>query len=253
MAFWDFFSDKPKEKDLPPGKKTHYQGDLSKTDILNKLCQIPKAQRDERWREKFLSNVADAGFRCANPQMIKGPDDFPYFILILPGPFQNFQAFTIRHMKDDFLLDAGYGIVINPQGNQADWVFSYGDIVNFQVNGEFYTGAIRPHPEDGELMNQTEQMQISQPSEKYLPKTVRSVIKDFLKSMGVEKPMVMLVTRNIDGVMARDLAFNIYQQDFPTTKHFDFTLQHLAWFLPRHYSVLSFPKANNFESRFAEL
>jgi hypothetical protein len=253
MAFWDFFSDKPKEK-LPPGKKTPYHGDLAKTAILQRLFQTPKQLRDQKWIEEFLVTVPDAAFRATDPQVAKGPDGFPYFILFLPHAYQTFEAYTIRHMKDDFLLSAGYGIIINPKGSEADWVFSYGDVVNFHIAGEFYSSV------DGSLelqgktaIDQSGQMAISQPSESYLPKLTRSVLRDFLKAMGVDNPKIMLVTQTIDGKPVQELAFNVYPQDFPTTRHYDFTVKNLAWYLPRHYTIMTIPKNNPFEKNFTEL
>jgi hypothetical protein len=251
MAFWDFFSDEKKD-DLPPGKKTHYQGDLAKTDILSRLFQTPKTERDNGWKQQLFANVADAAFRCANPQVIKGPDDFPYFILFLPDPYQQFQAFTIRHMVDDFLLQSGYGIVINPKGNQADWVFSYGDIVNFRINGEFYTTIDRPQIKEKETV-EDEKTLIAQPPEKYLPKQARSVIRDFLKSLGIERPQIMLVTKIINGVPVEELAFNLQPRQFPSVKHFEFTMEHLSWFLPRHYVILTFPEGSQPATGFSDL
>jgi len=250
MAFWDFFSAKPKVE-LPRGKKTPYQGDMAKTNVLYKLFAVPKEKRDEQWMKSFAANIADAGFRCGEPQVIQGPDGFPYFILHLPNQYQPFQAFVIRKMKDDFLLEAGYGIVINPHGSYADWVFSYGDIVNFQVNGEFYTSVPAPAFEEEELTQGD--VSISEPSEKYLPKQTRTVIKDFLKSQAIQDPKFLLFTKNIDGSRVQRLAFNLYPKDFPTTRHFDFTMNHLIWFLPRHYKILNLPAANNWANSFTSL
>ena len=252
MAFWDFFSDKPKVQ-LPPGKKTPYQGDMGKTTNLYKLFAIPKERRDETWMKNFVANVADAGFRCGDPQVIQGPDGFPYFILFLPNQYQPFQAFVIRRMKDDFLLEAGYGIVINPHGSQnaADWVFSYGDIVNLHVNGEFYTSVHTPEFEDDELM--LGDLVAERPSEKILPPQARVVIKDFLKSQNVQEAKILLLTKNIDGCRVQRFVFNLYPDQFPTTRHFDFTMNHLNWFLPRHYKILQLPRDNKWLSYFSEL
>jgi hypothetical protein len=238
MAFWDFFSDKPKEK-LPPGKKTPYHGDLTKTAILQKLFQTHKQLRDQRWIQEFLANVPDAAFRCTDPQVAKGPDGFPYFILFLPEAYRTFEAYTIRHMKDDFLLNAGYGIMINPGGSDTDWVYSAID------------DSLKL--EKAKTIDPSGQMSISPLSESYLPKLARSVIKDFLKAMKVEHPKVMLVTQTIDGQPVQELAFNIYPQDFATTRHYDFTLKNLAWYLPRHYTILTLPKNNPFEKNFVDL
>ena len=252
MGFWDFLGAK-KDKDLPPGKNSHYQGDIAKTNLLQKLFEVPRERRDGGWQQQFLANVADAAFRASNPPVIMGPDDFPYFVLYVPEAFSQFQAYTINHMKDDFLLDSGYGIVINPRGNAADWVFSYGDVVNLHISGEFYT-AVDPNPApQQETIVANEQMLVAQPSEKYLPKKVRAVIREYLNKSGVQHPKIMLVTRQINGKPVQELAFNIKPGDFPTQRHFDFTMQHLVWYLPRHYSVLTFPNNSEMEKDFKDL
>jgi len=247
MAFWDFFSDKPKVE-LPRGKKTAYQGDMAKTSLLYKLFAIPKEKRDEQWVRSFTANVADAAFRCGEPQVIQGPDGFPYFILHLPNPGLPFQAFVIRKMKDDFLLETGYGIVINPRGSYADWVFSYGDIVNFHLTGEFYTSLSVPEIYDSEFFR--DDAIISDISEKYLPKQARSVARDFLKSQGIQDPRALLLSKNIGGANVQRIAFDIYPKDFPTNRHFDFAMNHIAWFLPKHYKIINLPAANNFSNKF---
>jgi hypothetical protein len=156
-------------------------------------------------------------------------------------------------MKDDFLLEAGYGIVINPHGSQsyADWVFSYGDVLNFHINGEFYTSVHIPEFEDDEL--NYGDVQCEAPSEKFLPNQARTVIKDFLKSQGVQQPKILLLTKNIDGCRVQRLVFNLFPEQFQTTRHFDFTMNHLIWFLPRHYKILKLPSANKWVNNFVEL
>jgi len=249
MGFWDFFSDKPKVE-LPRGKKTPYQGDMAKTDALYKLFAVPRERRDENWMKLFTANVGDAGFRCGEPQVIQGPDGFSYFILYLPNQYQPFQAFVIRRMKDDFLLEAGYGIVIDPKGQYADWVFSYGDIVNFHINGEFYTSTPTPEQTDEEFL---QGVAVSEITEKYLPKLTRAVIRDFLRSQKIMTPRVLLFSKVIEGVNVQRLAFDLYPKDFPTNRHFDFTMNHLAWFLPRHYKIIQLPAANNWQHSFTNL
>jgi hypothetical protein len=252
MAFWDFLGDKSKTQ-LPPGKKTPYYGDLAKTDIITGLLKTPTDQRDNNWRKQFLSNVSDAAFRSVDPQVVKGPDGFPYFILFLPSQYQPFEAFVIRKMKDDFLLDAGYGVIINPKGSEAEWVFSYGDILNFHLNGEYYSPIVIPAEQKEIILNQGEEIIAGQPSENFLPRPARVIIKDFLRSVGIERPKILLLTRIVNGQPQQELSFNVYPESFPSPKYFEFTMSHLPWFLPRHYRIVSFPKGNQFENSFADL
>ena len=108
-----------------------YLGDLNKTAEIYNLIKIPHSERDENWNTSFLSHLSSASFRCGDPQVITGPDGLPYFQLFLPEPNTSFQCYVIEKMKDDFLLEHGYGVVINPTGNQPDWILSYGDSIPF--------------------------------------------------------------------------------------------------------------------------
>jgi hypothetical protein len=249
MGFLDFFKNAPKK--LPPWKKHPYQGDLQKTDALHHLFNTPKAARNEEWLRHFLANVDLASFRSAEPPIAKGPDGFPYFILQMPDPSQPFESYVVRFMVVDFILETGYGIVINPSGNDYDWVFSYGDLVSFYLTGKFYSAT------PGEVKRETiiradERIMTGQPAENYLPLPTRSVIRDFLRSMGIARPAVMLVNRIIDGEVTQELAFNFTERDFPSHDHFKFTTQRLAWYLPRHYIVATFPAGSEI-SGFQEL
>src|SRR5688572_25906396 len=103
------------------------------------LFQVSQEQRGDSWRHTFYENVKSASFACGDPQTFTGPDGFPYFILRTPEPNKPFESFCLRNMKDDFLLDKGFGVVINPRENSVDWVFSHGDIVNLHLNNDFFT------------------------------------------------------------------------------------------------------------------
>lgn len=78
---------KPAQKEAEP-----YLGDLNKTDILYKLVQTPRNERDEMWQKAFLENIGQASFSCGDPQVITGPDGYPYFQLFYLNLTKNFSA-----------------------------------------------------------------------------------------------------------------------------------------------------------------
>ena len=77
-------------------ERVPYYGDLEKTNIIANLLTIPKAERDQEWTEDFLANIPAASFKCGDPQLISGPDGFPYFQLFLPEPGVGFQCYVIE-------------------------------------------------------------------------------------------------------------------------------------------------------------
>ncbi|WP_053058285.1 hypothetical protein [Pedobacter sp. BMA] len=247
MGIFNFL--KKKEEAIAPqegGKasqtKEPYLGDLSKTGVLFELTQVAPEQRDAAWVDAFLGNIAQASFRCGEPQIITGPDGFPYFQLFLPEPNKSFQCYVIDQMKDDFLLDAGYGVVINPSPTHADWVLTYGDILNYHLNKTFYTDTETPFSKKvmDETIAENEQIMIGQPSEAILPLQTRKVIKEFLELNGVKQPKVLLMVREQAGGQGttQDIVFNITPKDFSDEETYRGVMQTIGWFLPRHYSFV---------------
>lgn len=227
--------------------------DITKTEIIEDLLKTPREKRDDNWKQDFFSNVKTASFKCGDPQVIKGPDGFPYFALHMPEPGQPFESFCISNMTEDFLLERGFGVAINPAGNAVDWVFTYGDIVNQFLRNEFYTKSDGVEIQNIEVITEDQKVLVAQPSELYLPKQTRNVLKSFLQNIGIANPKIMLISRPVDGTMVQELAFNIYREDFETDKHLNYYLQQLSWFLPRHYIILSVPKNSDLASGFMDL
>lgn len=219
--------------------KEPYYGDLEKTRILDNLFKVGRENRDDSWRKMFLDNVADASFSCGEPQVITGPDGFSYFQLNIPEPNKPFQCFVISHMKDDFPLRSGIGVVINPFKGNPDWVFSYGDIVNFHIRDEFYTIATNRNFKKQEIIEKAEQVLVGQPSETILPEFVRPVIREYLKGYGVTDCKLLLMSRNTPDGVLQELVFNLTLDRFESKERFDKVMNGLAWFLPRHYTFVA--------------
>ncbi|MGB4811497.1 MAG: hypothetical protein WBP13_03315 [Methylophilaceae bacterium] len=252
MGLFDFLKKKPADEDVKPQPsveqsqpstpaKTPYLGDLEKTQRIGQLVQTPHTERDDAWQQAFLENALQASFRCGDPQIITGPDGFPYFQLFLPEPNQPFQCFVIEHMKDDFLLSSGYGVVINPTQAQPDWVFSYGDIVNLHINQAFYTTGktlFSKNAQQDEVIKENEEVLTGQPAESILPAATRQVLSQFLKAQGVVEPKVLLMQRSNPQTkeMTQDIVLNTTPENFESEEKYRAVMQSIRWFLPNHYS-----------------
>ncbi len=254
MGFLDFLKTKNKPTDkISQIKVDRPECDITKTQLMVDLFLIPQEQRDENWRQTFYQNVQTASYACGSPQVFTGPDGFPYFILQTPKPNKPFESFCIRNMKEDFLLDKGFGVAINPKENSVDWVFSYGDIVNLHLNKEFSTQTDTIDIQNVDTLKKDENVLLAQPSETFLPRQARQALKSFLQSIGIKRPKIMMVCRTIEGQVIQELAFNIFREDFQSIEQLNYRLKQISWFLPRHYVILSLPKKSNFTSNFADL
>ncbi len=68
MSLLDFF--KPKAKTLSPVVPVlskNPECDINKTHLIAALFSVPKAGRDQHWRQEFYEHVATASFGCVHP------------------------------------------------------------------------------------------------------------------------------------------------------------------------------------------
>lgn len=219
-----------------------YLGDLEKTNELYDLVKVSADYRDGIWQRKFINNLEFASFECGDPQVITGPEGFPYFVLNLPKPNQSFQCYVIDKMKDDFLLELGYGVVIFSSDGEPDWVLSYGDILNLHLNKTFYTEGYTPFSKqaEDEVITEKEEVMVGQPSEFILPTQARKHIKKYLLEKGVENPKILLMSRVINGDTGflQELVFNILPNQFKTEEEYRTVMKDLNWFFPHFYSYV---------------
>ncbi|POY35451.1 hypothetical protein C3K47_15435 [Solitalea longa] len=241
MGLFNFYKSKGEKSvaPLPEPESKPYEGDLNKTKILAGLIKTPFEKRDDFWKDAFLGNVNDASFACGNPQVIEGPDGFPYFHLEIPKPNQPFQCYVIKHMVTDFLLQKGLGIVINAGIGNPDWVFSYGDILNFHLRNEFYSESVSWDLPKHEVIQEKEKILIGQPSEMLLPLETRLVMRGFLQTFGIHNAKLLLMNRSRPEGNLQELVFNLTPDKFQSEDHYESIMRSIGWFLPRHYSYVS--------------
>jgi hypothetical protein len=215
--------------------------DIDRTVAMSQHLLKPLELRDEAWKEVFLANLIDAPFACGKPEVVAGPDGFPYFQLVSPLPEVKFEAFSIEYMTPRFLLEHGLGVVINPKNKAPDWVLNYGNIVNFYLHGEFYSDAssskLMFDKEGGDsVLSAGSVFYMGDPAANVLPLKSRAVLRDFLKKHGVLTPKVVLQVKKEDEGFVYDLWFNIPRNIFANEDEYRQCLSMLAWFLPSHYA-----------------
>lgn len=219
---------------------------LQKTASIADLLAVAKEERNEAWLNQFLADLPGASFRCGNPQVIAGPDGFPYFQLFVPEPGEEFQSYAIEIMIPEFLLERGFGVIINPGEGEPDWVLSYGDVLNYSLNGSFFTydSNFSTNNDPDEVVGEGEEIMVGQPAETILPVQTRQLLKDFFALNGIADPKVLLMVRKKGEEMYQDLAFNITPEFFETEMHYRNMMQTITWYLPRHYSLIGLHDAD---------
>ncbi|HNB52842.1 MAG TPA: hypothetical protein PK530_12915 [Anaerolineales bacterium] len=215
------------------------------------LLATPDDQRDAAWVAQFYAHIVDCSMTDDIPQVFFGPDHFPYFGLKTPPADQSYQEFCIRSVLEK-LTEDGVGVAINREGLNAEWVFSYGDLLTlrmfgaFEVSGSENVWGVASGPQGNQVL-------VSQPSETFLPGYARKVIRQYMqKMMGIAEPRVFLLSR--PGITPpQELVFSVFREDFATPEIFQGAMGALRWFLPRHYGMVSVPKDSQWEQYFQPL
>jgi len=210
--------------------------DLQKTQQLAQLFAVAPDERAEQWLEQFQDAVPTASLAARDPQIVQGPDGFPYFMLELPTAGEPFTAFCVAHILEH-CTDRGYGIVIEPARNPPGWAFTYGALWSLRARGSFLwkgpTGTQVEHLEDGE----ERQVLLGEPDEELMPSWARATLRNHLQACGIETPLVSLM---MDPTMnpKRSLLFNVDPSRFAEASDFDAFMQRLSWFLPAYLPLL---------------
>jgi hypothetical protein len=253
MGLLDFLKKNNKEEKSdtdsikPVESSVKYLGDLDKTKIISRLCDIPRDKRDGIWQKELLKNIVGASFQCGKPQIILGPDEMRYFQLLISEPNKEFECFVIEHMINDYLLENGLGVVLNANKSEPDWVLSYGDIVNYSLNKEFLTAnsLFLDQRKSDEILTTEQRVRVGQPSESIIPLQARKVVREYLGSFGII-PKICLMEW-IDKENKFDIVFTTAPSMFSDKEHFKTIMGSVKWFFPRHYSIVCKDENKDFE------
>lgn len=228
------------------------QCSLENTARITKLLSISSENRNQEWQSEFFAYLPNACFMAGDPQVTHGPDGFPYFELYYTPPGYSGNYYCIESILDT-VLSQGLGISIHRQKGSAEWVLTYGDLLNYKLTQYFYQlPDIDPSP-DYIASKELEQMMIVQPSEEFLPLETRDILRSYLNYLGIESPQMMGIIRSSDRTQQPQLVFNLFPEDFKTEEEYKFRLYQLGWFLPKHYIVVGLSKDDEAISSFIPL
>lgn len=203
---------------------------------LGSLLQIDFDQRDLQWELKFFDHLLQSRVEVMNEEPQPGPDGFIYLLTSTEGEETTEPVIDIVK----WLAERGIGLVINPQKDYPDYVFSYGMLWYYKETGFFVNsaaqiqshGAFEIKPDGSNAASG--QSHYGEPSEDYLPAYVRKLVREFLQQQAVLTPRVLMVSED---KKAYDLAFSIESLGNPPEKEHEGILTALSWFLPPHYSL----------------
>jgi hypothetical protein len=235
MSIFNIFRKKTSDENISPV--------ISKNSTIKDiqlLFQTPPDKRDALWIEEFNISIKKYGFKKTNPEIYEDRTGMSYLNFTLDN--QENEGVE-KHIE--YCLQNGNGISINGIQQHSDWTFTYGELLDYYINGSFYTNQISK-PFIGNVIDKyfyNQETTIGQPSDFFLPKAARIQIKSLLKSFGLENIKIALIWFRQDNRLT--FAFDIVPEMFlnPTDDSLKSLLHFIKWYLPNHYETI-FVKGN---------
>lgn len=233
MGLFNFFN----KKNSKTIKKT------SNFKNIEELFNTSPSERNESWINEFNNSLKNYTFERVNQNIFEDKAGMNYVNLKLSNQGKKIDEFI------DVCLKNGWGISINGNEENYDWLFTYGELTDFFLNNKFYSNQIS-EPFVGNVVDRyllNKQVTIGQPSEKYLPQITRLQIKNLLKSFGLENIQMALIWWRENNRLT--LAFEIVPEMFQdaTDESLEPLLKFIGWFLPNHYDVIFIKGNEDFE------
>ena len=135
--------------------------------------KVKDVDRNHAWQEQFLKLVPSSYVTVLSPEPQQGPDGMPYFLVQMK---ENSKEPLIKLLN--WLAEKGIGLVVHPEKDYPDYIFTYGMIWYFKETHFF----LNPHKKDPP---QNIEIVIGQPSKEFLPLYVRRILKQFFLDQGV--------------------------------------------------------------------
>lgn len=196
--------------------------------ILNELVKVPFEARDHKWESQFFNEISKCKLRLLSPDPQEGPDGFPYLLTATNGETTDeFQQ--ILH----WAYKKGIGLVINPEQEYPDFVFTYGMLWSFKETGYFYR-TTQVMPNSLVELKAGANFVYGEPSEQYLPVYARNILREFFRDQGLLAVKLMVFSEDQKNF---DLLISIDSLGNPPTKEHDGIAEAISWFLPPHYSI----------------
>lgn len=196
---------------------------------LQELLKVPDKNRDQAWENQFFKAFSESNVKLLSQEPQNGPDGWPYLLVETTADATEPSQKIIQ-----WLAEKGIGLVVNPEKEYPDYIFSYGMLWHFRQTGLFVKDI--PPPKEGFYEFDPEHIKhAGTPSEDYLPKHARGILREFFRDQGILKPQVLLIS--MDKVQY-DLAFSLESLGDPVEEEHQGIAEAISWFLPPHYTLL---------------
>jgi hypothetical protein len=198
------------------------------------LTETPEADRSPDWEMRFFQALTSSSLELLTPDPQQGPDGWPYILartsVTATEPAQKIIQWA--SLK-------GIGLVINPQKDYPDYVFSYGMLWSFKETGYFFRPVAdekNNDVKDGTVeFNPASIQHAGTPTPQYLPDYARKILREFFRDQGVLAPKILLISQDR---VNYELAISLESLGNPPSNEHAGVAEAIGWFLPPHYSLI---------------
>lgn len=202
---------------------------------IAEILKTPPADRDRSWENQFFFQLTNAKVELLSEGPITGPDGWPYLLVnTIENPSTEATAGEPVQKILRWLADKGVGLVVNPEQEYPDYVFPYGMIWHFRESGLFFRDQT-DIPTGTVVLETGANLKAGPPTESFLPKDVRKILKDFFRDQGLFAVRILVLQTESNFY---DLAFSLDSLGKPPASEHAGLAEAIAWFLPPHYSIL---------------
>lgn len=203
------------------------------------LATVLKTRAEDRdfdWEERFFKALSESKLHVLAAEPQTGPDGWPY-LLTSTATGATDSAQQILH----WLSDKGIGLVVNPEQEYPDFVFNWGMLWHFKETGRFVLNQAEVTSVGVVEIADKSKLISGPPTEKYLPKYVRQILRDFFRDQGLLQVKICMISQ--DG-KNYDIGFSLESLGNPEQKEHQGIAEAISWFLPPHYSILIVSERN---------
>lgn len=194
---------------------------------LESLLSVPFEIRDQSWETQFFLKFTSASVELISDGPQTGPDGFPY-LLVKTSASASEPVQKVIHWAST----RGVGLVVNPENEYPDFVFTYGMLWHFRETGLFYKTQ-REIP-TGSVFLETG-VQFGEPTDAFFPHYVRKMLREFFRDQGLHR-VKFFCMQSPRGFY--DLVFSLNSLGHPPEKEHEGIAEAISWFLPSHYPVI---------------
>jgi hypothetical protein len=213
---------------------------------LAALFKVPFTDRNQNWVNEFRQYALNATMVSGEPQIMHGPDGFPYFYLAVPKSGQSVTPFCLVHIIDHCIAQ-GVGVVMfGSDGNkEPGFVFSYGQLACLKAFGRWELEEAFGKGLETSVVEENREVLTGVPNDTYYPKFMWPHLGRFMKEgLGMDKPKIgILIDRA--STPHENLVLNIVAENIGDEQQLQKLARALQWFLLPGQALMFLPGGMN--------